>query len=656
MQGGFGMTTPATSLETEARQERIRTGLTWRGILTGMIGSLVLGLGCVYGTMRIHGSYMDIDFSTAGAIFLFFVLVGIVNALVGRIRRSWALSSSELITAHIMMVMASAIPTMGLTAQILPMITGASYYATASNRWAEIIVPYLKPWAVPQGKENIRAFYEGLPAGGTIPWMAWIKPLLAWMPLILSLHVVMICMMVLIRRQWADRERLAYPITHLPMDMVNERSFWRNRLMWAGFLIPFCIGSLIGLHYYYPSVPTVTLVWSFPWFRNLQTLVLRISLPMIGFLYLVNLDTLFSLWFFNLVAQIVQGTLSIMAVEFKEFISPFGSPSPIFGYLGMGAMVALVVVGLRTARPHLREVWRKVIGKAPGVDDSGEILSYRQAFAGMMLGLIVMSVWLYESGIPALCLFLFLVAAFLLFIGLTRVVVESGMAEAVASTIAPGIVTAAFGISIAGEQGMAALGLTYVWCSDIRTFVMASAAHDLKMADIIQGRRRGLFGAMLLAILITIVSTLWLTILLAYQRGASNLNSWFFNGAPMACWTWVADRITNPVPPSATGWVLMGSGFGFMTFLMYMRQAFLWWPFHPIGFCIGTTWIMNELWFTCFLAWSLKFLVVRYGGLRQFRNFRPFFLGLILGQFVCNGMWLIIDGLTGQQGNQIFWI
>ncbi|MCC6442846.1 MAG: hypothetical protein IT210_05240 [Armatimonadetes bacterium] len=647
---------PTKTGEAAARELRVRSGMTWRGILAGLVGSLVLGVGAVYGTMQIRGSYMDIDFSTAGAVFLFFILVGIINSVLGRLRRSWALSPAELITAYAMMVVASAIPTMGFTAQILSIISSPSYYANATNRWGEIIAPHLKPWAVPHGKETIRAFYEGMPGGATIPWMAWIKPLLAWMPLMISLYVVMICMMVLIRRQWADRERLAYPITQLPTDMVGEPTFWKNRLMWAGFLIPFAIGSLIGLHYYYPSIPMLNLVWRFPWFRSLETLVLRISLPMIGFLYLVNLDTLFSLWFFNLVAQMVRGTLNIMAVEFKGFISPYGSPSPIFGYLGMGAMIALVLVGLRTARPHLKEVWRKVIGKGPQIDDSGEILPYRQAFVGMTLGLVVMAVWLSMSGIPPLALALFLAAAFLLFYGLTRVVVESGMAEAVASTIAPGIVTAAFGTSVAGQQGMAALGLTYVWTADIRTFVMASAAHNLKMAETVPGRRRGLFWAMLLAIAVTMASTLWLTIYLAYHRGAINLNSWFFNGGPIAAYTWVGDRITNPVPPSGIGWALMGSGFAFMTFLMYMRQTFLWWPFHPIGFCIGTTWIMDELWFTCFLAWFFKFLIVRYGGLRQFRNFRPFFLGLILGQFVCNGMWLIIDGLTGQQGNQIFWI
>ncbi|GBC95754.1 hypothetical protein HRbin16_01548 [bacterium HR16] len=39
-----------------------------------------------------------------------------------------------------------------------------------------------------------------------------------------------------------------------------------------------------------------------------------------------------------------------------------------------------------------------------------------------------------------------------------------------------------------------------------------------------------------------------------------------------------------------------------------------------------------------------------------FRLSLPFFLGLIVGQYTCNGFWLIMDYLSGAKGNQIFWI
>jgi hypothetical protein len=48
-------------------------------------------------------------------------------------------------------------------------------------------------------------------------------------------------------------------------------------------------------------------------------------------------------------------------------------------------------------------------------------------------------------------------------------------------------------------------------------------------------------------------------------------------------------------------------------------------------------------------------LAIKYGpGL--FRRTRPFFLGLILGQFSIAGIWLIIDFFMGMTDNVVFWI
>ncbi|MFQ5810855.1 MAG: DUF6785 family protein, partial [Armatimonadota bacterium] len=120
------------------RQSARRSGITLRGIFVGALGALAIGLGAPYATMVLRGSTMALDFSTPGAIFLLFVLVAGPNLLLQRFCPRWALSPAELITAYIMMVIASAIPTMGLTAQVLPLITAPYYYATPENKWQEL--------------------------------------------------------------------------------------------------------------------------------------------------------------------------------------------------------------------------------------------------------------------------------------------------------------------------------------------------------------------------------------------------------------------------------------------------------------------------------------------------------------------------------------
>ncbi len=638
---------------------------TFRALFAGSLGSLAIAVGVPYSTYFVRGSYMDLDFSTPAALFLFLGMVLFGNTALARLggpRRRWALTPPELVVAYIMMIVACAIPTMGFTAQVLPTITAPFYFASSGNRWQELLWPHIPTWLAPRDPVVVRQFFEGIRhGGGTIPWGAWAVPIAAWSAFILPFHFVSLCIMVLLRRQWVNRERLAFPLTHLPLEMVVDdgrpvKPLFRNALLWIGFGIPFVLSSMKGLHQYFPTFPMPTLETTFPMFRNSMNLSLRASFPMIGFFYLVNLDTTFSLWFFNLLAFCVRGILNVLAVLYKENLGIYGTPSPIFAHMGMGAMFVLVLSGLWYARPHLSDVWRRVRTRDSRVDDSGEVLSYRTAFWGMCIGLVWIGAWLALIGMPVWTVPVFLIAALVLFVGLTRVVVESGLAEAVASTTAMGFSVSALGTSAFGPAGLSALGQCHVFAGDMRTYVMASMASGLRMADVARPSRRPLVFAIFLSLIIALAGSLVLTLHLAYKEGGLNLNSWFFSGGPQAAWGFVADRQTNPTGASRNGMLLEGLGAVIMLFLTFMRQHYIWWPFHPIGFAVGTTWIMDQIWLSAFICWLLKLSIVRYGGLKAFRRARPLFLGLILGQFTCNGVWLIIDALTGMKGNQIFWI
>ena len=103
----------------------------------------------------------------------------------------------------------------GLPAQLLPVITGAYYYATPENGWAEIVQPYMPDWPVPQSRDAIWGFYEGDPTGA-VPWAIWAAPLLYWAVFGLALFLAMVCLMVIVRRQWVEHERLAYPMVPAP--------------------------------------------------------------------------------------------------------------------------------------------------------------------------------------------------------------------------------------------------------------------------------------------------------------------------------------------------------------------------------------------------------------------------------------------------------
>ena len=95
----------------------------------------------------------------------------------------------------------------------------------------------------------------------------------------------------------------------------------------------------------------------------------------------------------------------------------------------------------------------------------------------------------------------------------------------------------------------------------------------------------------------------------------------------------------------------MGIGASLMALLTFMRARFLWWPLHPIGLVASCSLpLMYRAWFSVFLAWLLKFLILRYGGPKIYRKSIPFFLGLVLGVFATVGLWLVISGLTKTPG------
>ena len=86
----------------------------------------------------------------------------------------------------------------------------------------------------------------------------------------------------------------------------------------------------------------------------------------------------------------------------------------------------------------------------------------------------------------------------------------------------------------------------------------------------------------------------------------------------------------------------------FASFVIFMYHRFLWWPLHPIGCVTGSSWGVKMMLFSIFLGWFLKYIILRYGGLRGHRMARPLFLGLIFGEYFVGGVWLIVGLFTGR--------
>ncbi|MBT6146179.1 MAG: hypothetical protein HOH74_12155, partial [Gemmatimonadetes bacterium] len=127
----------------------VASPFTPRAFVIGGLLAVFLAFACPYTVFLHHTAGMAADFITAGAVFLFFLLTFVVNSLLRLFSGDLALRPGELILVYTMMIVASAIPTWGLVANLLPILSGVYYYATPENNWAGIIHPFIPQWAAP---------------------------------------------------------------------------------------------------------------------------------------------------------------------------------------------------------------------------------------------------------------------------------------------------------------------------------------------------------------------------------------------------------------------------------------------------------------------------------------------------------------------------
>jgi hypothetical protein len=86
----------------------------------------------------------------------------------------------------------------------------------------------------------------------------------------------------------------------------------------------------------------------------------------------------------------------------------------------------------------------------------------------------------------------------------------------------------------------------------------------------------------------------------------------------------------------------MLAGAGVTLTLSALRARFVGFPLHPAAYALNMSFANDFFWGDMFLAWGVKSLVLRYGGIGLYRRALPLFLGLILGDYVTGSVWSLI--------------
>ena len=611
--------------------------------------------------------------TTASLLFnVVFVLLmlTLLNLLVKRFVPSAALSQAELLTLYVMLSISSAISGHDQLIGLPPALGHPFWFATPENEWEVLFFRYIPRWLSVSDKSVLRGYYQGESSFYfSANLRAWLGPFVWWSLFYLTTLFIILCINSILRKQWIEGEKLSYPIIQLPLAMTEGGSFWRNRLMWGGFALAGFIDLVNGLHFLFPAIPEIPIRQ-----RNIGHLFTEKPLNAIGWLpiafypfaiglcFFAPLDLTFSVWFFYLLgkAQRVVGGMTGW-----QKIAGF----PYYDEQMFGAVLVIFFFALWGGREHLKNVLKTAwtIGGSKGnrdvviysaTSDADEPISYQNALLGIVGGMAFLVFFCMRAGMDFWVIPLYFSVYFILWTTITRIRAQLGppvhdfWSYNAAKTFGhPDMMLVPF----FGTRRLGANNLTmfsFFWGLH-KAYRGGAAPHQLegfKLAEQSNMNNRRLFGAILLASVVGIISCIWILMHFSYQVGAPGVH--YYGGIYFD--RYLPRWLTYPEMTDYATVIASGAGGLFTTFLMVMQRRFVGWPLHPVGYVLSGSWTINLVWFVFFIGWLLKFTILRQGGFRAYRNARPFFLGLILGEFTIGTVWTII-GVIFDQPSYAFW-
>jgi hypothetical protein len=618
-----------------------RSGLTWRSLLIG----LLLIPPNVYWVTQMelfrysaHPTTVSLFFN---AVFCLLLLAGL-NQLVRKLRPSLALSQAEMLMVYSMVCIASCVCGHDGLQVLTPIFSWSFWMATPENKWNDLFNAHLPKWLTVQDMSVLRGFYEG---GSTMyrPQVlsAWGVPMAAWGAFIVALLLVMLGINVLVRRQWLEGEHLACPLVTLPVEISHPkpRLFLRN-LFWVGFGIAAAIDIYNSFAFLYPVMPKIPIAWvdmstavaSRPWSAIGWTP--RSFYPfMIGMGYLMPTDFLFSCWFFYLFWKAELVTSAAFGWDqVREF--------PFTNYQCFGAYALFAVQALIIGRPHLLEVWNRIAGRPGARPERNETMSYRAAAVCVLVGFVFLVGFSAVAGLQVWLGVLFFLIYFGLSVAITRMRAQFGAPVHDLHFTGPDqILTSALGTRNFPRQDLIVMAMYWWFNRAYRNHPMPHQMEAMRMQSVAGAGNRGVWQALTIATVVTIVATFWISLHMYYVLGGTAKGRMFGGESFPKLQAWL-------LAPEGVNWLkitAIGVGFVFAGFLQAMRMRFMWWPFHPLGFAISSNWEMNLVWMPLLIAWLLKTLITNYGGHKTYTKAVPIFLGLILGQFVVGSILNIVS-------------
>lgn len=578
-----------------------------------------------------------------------------------------ALLPSRLLWLFVSLSVASAVFGLDLLQPLLSVIAHPVWFAGQGNAWDVTILPYLPDLPIVWDKGALRGFYTGL--SSFEQWdvvRGWLPALLWWGGFLFLLGMAMLCLCLLFLRDWTERARLSYPIAQIPLEILTPRlPLLRQSAFWAGFGLAAFMNLLNGLHFLYPNIPSMG-GWLFdlrpffpdrPWNAIGWTPITLLPFG-VGLGFLMPLDLTFSCWVFYLVWK-AERVLAAMTGWWGLPRFPYAEEQQ-FGAYCCWALLALLpklkqvsrLRGFRTAR---RQGARREPQPAYLLHRNTPFASLPSSFivhlsspiphplSGFLIcffGLVALCVWQGMSWWLAAIFFAFY---FLISLAITRIRAQLGSPVHDLHFAGPDRML----LFVLGSQNLSSRDLSFLtlfggFNRAYRGHPMPHMLEGMWLAMKLKDDRTGIDERAMspwMAAKASIVG--WV---LGYFFGVWALlrASYQFGGRPWYGMEVFRQMDTYLNAKTSFGWISLLAIFWGATqtaLLASVHYRFPNFPLHPAGFVVSGSWSINLFWVSLFFAWLIKRTLIHWGGLKAHRKATPFFMGLVVGDYLAGSFW-----------------
>lgn len=663
--------------------------MTIRSVILGLLGAAFV---CSYTyfndwimrqTMFV-GNFMPI--SVYGVLVLGLALI---YPLWRRFTRRGGLKRSELAVILVLTLVSCAIPGSNLLRLFTPALIMPHRYERTEPGWKQQEVMKLVPegMLVDVSRDEgtvLDGYTRGLKEASDklkfseVPWKAWRSPLLFWIPIILSLWIALVCLAVVVHRQWSDHEHLPYPIVTFTKSLLPEENgrsspVFGNNLFWLGLV------AVLGIHLYnylnlwFPKVlfGQIPLGVDFSSLTELsdtfmkgggQQLLEKFTMyfTVIAVAYFLPKEVSLSLGIGPFIWVFIAGIFTTYGVGVGGWQGAWPFGLQMNAMMIMGAYFGMLLVLLFTGRQYYSAVFRRAFGfsSKEGVEPAAVwgarffmlAMGFFTVYAALLMGLDWPIALLFGLG----CVAVYLVMG--------RLLAETGLFFIVVTGTPATLLWAGFG---ARALGPGTLFLMFMLCLilfyDTREALMPYVVNGLKLADDcrVKTGRTAFFAV--IALMVGLGVGIPTTLYFQYERGV-DVSLWKVEQAKRPFNETIsimqrldaqgqlgeAGQVTGlarfkEMAPHRNGLIAFVTAAGLVLVFSALRLRFTKWPLHPVMFLVWSTYAGDSFAQSFLVGWFVKVGITRFGGGSIYQKCKPLMFGLIAGEMLGGMLPMIVS-------------